>query len=244
MKISEYRKAASQCLKGRRSEAFVVTAICLFVFLTFRSAAMLTAYLVGNMQYFPIIDTGITVLCFLFMTPLITGGFWWFYRTASGEDNSGLLKLYSGFRLNGRAALVYALMWSKGLFSLFPSAICFTAAYILLYGNTGLNGDLAIFVIFQLVMLGILLIIFYLNSLISMVLAPFLFISHPDRNPFGVVRESAKLMKGNKLRFAGLILGYIPIMLPVVTIPFVMPSLIMSAAVFARCVTASADSQL
>lgn len=234
MKISEYRKTAAMCLKGRRCEAFVVTSVCLFVFLTFKAAAALTAYAAGEMKFFPYIDAGITILCFLFMTPLLTGGFWWFFRTACGEDNSCLLKLYSGFRLNGRAILVYALMWSKGFFSLFPSALCFTAAYIFLFGNTGLEGDATLFSVFQLTMLGIVLIGLYFRAIASMALAPFLFISHPDNNPFGVIRKSSKLMKGHKLRFAGLISGYIPAMLPIVTIPFVAPSAAMSAAVFAR----------
>ncbi len=243
MKISEYRKTAGKYLKGRSGEAFVVTAIYLFAFLTFKVVAVLAAYLAGNMKYFPLIDAAITVTGFLFMTPLLTGGFWWFFRTACNEDNSSLLKLYSGFRLNSRAALVYALMWSKGFFSLLPSAVCFTTAYVLFYGNFGLKSDMVLFGSFQLVMLGAALFLLYLNTLASMAPAPFLFISHPDRNPFGVLRKSSRLMKGNKLRFMGLVSGYIPIMLPLVTIPFVMPRAVMAAAVFAKEIIQNSDER-
>lgn len=238
MKISDYRKISGAYLKGRYGEAFVVTAACLFVFLTFKTAEALAIYAISDAKLSRIADAAITILRFIIMTPLITGGIWWFFRTVCGEDNSSLLKLYSGLRLNSRAALLYALMWSKGFFSLFPTAICFTVTYALLYGRIGLNGDVTVFAAFQSAMLGTVLIFLYFNALASMALAPFLFIDRPDSNPFGVIRRSSKLMKGHKLRFFGLLIGYIPVMLPIVTIPFVMPSAVMSAAAFAKDVIA------
>lgn len=233
MKISEYRSIAGTYLKGRYGEAFVVTAICLFVFVAFKAAAA-AFYAFSNTPFSSAAEAVITVICFFVMTPLLTGGFWWFFQTVCGQDNRNLLKLYSGFRLNSRAALLYAIMWVKGFLSLFPSAACFTGAYVVIYGNIGLASNISVFAAFQFFMLGIVLLGLYFSTSASMVLAPFIFISHPDRNPFRVIRSSSKLMKGQKLRFLRLIFVYIPAMLPVVTIPFVMPSAIMSAAVFAR----------
>lgn len=240
MKISEYRSTAGEYLKGRYGEAFVVTAICLFVFVTFKTAAA-AFYAFSNTAFSPAVEAVITVICFFIMTPLLTGGFWWFFQTVCGQDNRNLLKLYSGFRLNRRAAVLYALMWVKGFLSLFPSAACFTGAYVLVYGNTGLESGIALFGAFQLFMLGIALLGLYFSTAVSMIPAPFVFISHPDRNPFGVIRTSSKLMRGQKIRFFRLVLSYIPAMLPVVTIPFVMPSAVMSAAVFAKEVIQKSD---
>lgn len=243
MKISEYRKAAGLYLKGRKCEAFFVTSACLFVFLTFKTASAFIAGAFAGMRISPYFDAGITILSFIFMTPLLTGAFWWFFRIACGEDNNGLLKLYSGFRLNSRAAIIYALMWSKSFFSLVPSAACFTAAYIIFFGNVIIDDSMALFVVFQLDMLGFVLVGLYFRTLASMALAPFLFICYPDRNPFGIIRRSAKLMKGEKLRFVGLLFGYLPIMLPIVTIPFAVPSAAMAAAVFAEDVITRGNTE-
>ena len=83
-------------------------------------------------------------------------------------------------------------------------------------------------------MLGIVLIGLYFSTAASMALAPFMFIGHPDKNPLKVLKESSVCMKGKKLEFIRLILSFVPAMLPVVTIPFVIPSAVMAAAVFAQ----------
>lgn len=237
MKISEYRHIAKKNLKGCYCEAFIVTALCLFVFLSFKAADLLRAYFMSGYSgsiIYALIKMAVALICFLLITPLLTGGFWWFFQTACGEDNRSLLKLYSGFRLNCRAALLYAAMWIKSFFSLFPTAFCWTAAYVLLYGNTGLSESVTVFAAFQLFMLGIVLILLYFRTAASMALAPFMFISHPDKNPLRVLRESSVCMRGKKLEFIKLIFSFVPYMLPVVTIPFVIPSAVMAAAVFAQ----------
>ena len=237
MKISEYRHIARKNLKGCYCEAFIVTALCLFVYLSFKAAELLMAYFwsgYAGSLISGLLKAAVTALCFLLTTPLLTGGFWWFFQTACGEDNRSLLKLYSGFRLNCRAALLYAAMWIKSFFSLFPTAFCWTAAYVLLYGNTGLSESFTVFAAFQFFMLGIFLIGLYFSTAASMALAPFMFIGHPDKNPLKVLKESSVCMKGKKLEFIRLILSFVPAMLPVVTIPFVIPSAVMAAAVFAQ----------
>lgn len=141
MKISEYRHIARKNLKGCYCEAFIVTALCLFVYLSFKAAELLMAYFwsgYAGSLISGLLKAAVTAFCFLLTTPLLTGGFWWFFQTACGEDNRSLLKLYSGFRLNCRAALLYAAMWIKAFFLFFrrPSAgrplmFCFTGIQVL-----------------------------------------------------------------------------------------------------------------
>jgi hypothetical protein len=52
-------------------------------------------------------------------------------------------------------------------------------------------------------------------------------------NVFKILRMSGKKIYGYKLSALKLILTYIPVMLPVVTIPFVLPKAVMSVSVFA-----------
>lgn len=234
MKISEYRRTAGAYLKGRYGEAFVVTAIFLFTFVSIRAAGTILSYFFAGWGASPIVEAAEGVICFSAATPLMTGGFWWFYQTACEKDNRNLLKLYSGVRLNCRAFLLYALMWIKSFLSIFPTAACWTGSYFLIYGKTSLDSAVSLFAAFQLFMIGTAFLMFYFSTAASMALAPFIFISLPARNPFSVIISSSKLMKGKKLQFIKLMSSYIPAMLPVITIPFVMPSAVMSAAVFAK----------
>ena len=234
MNTAECHSRAKLCLKGCYGEAFIVTAICLFVYTVFRAGVLLLGYALGDDAVFAVVEGVLTLLCFAVMTPLLTGGIWWFYQTASGGDNRNLLKLYSGLRLNRRAAILYILMWGKSFLSLFPTALCWAAAYIIFYGESELSAELTLFASFQLIVLGVVLIFVFVSSLLSTVLAPFIFIKRPDTNLLSVIAQSARLMKGRKLEFLKLILKYLPPMLPIVTIPFVMPSAVMTAAVFAK----------
>lgn len=242
MKMSAYRREARTYLKGRYGEAFFVSFVFVFAFAVFRIISAASAYFFGGGTASAAAETVAAVISFFTVTPLITGGLWWFFQTVCGRDNRSILKLYSGFRLNSRAAVLYIMMWLKAFLSLFPSAACFTAAYVFLYGKTGLESNIILFALLQFTMLGLVFLGLFLNALFSMVLSPFIFISHPDMNPFKVIRNSAVLMKGKKLEFLRLISVYLPAMLPVVTIPFVLPRAVMSAAVFAReCLEESAE---
>ena len=234
MNTAECHSRARACLSGRYGEAFIVTAVCIFVFVTFRAAIMLSVNAIGDETFSWFAEGVLTALCFIIITPLLTGGVWWFYQTVSGGDNRSLLKLYSGFRLNRRAALLYIFMWLKGFISLFPTAVCWMAAYILIHGEYDISAEIAVFASFQLMVLGVVLITFFISRMLGTLLAPFIFIKRPDMNPFRVMRQSARLMKGHRLAFVKLTFKYVMLMLPLVTVPFVMPSAVMTAAVFAN----------
>lgn len=234
MNTAECRSRAKLKLKGRYGEAFIVTAVCLFVIFTFRAAIILSVYAIGDDIGSQVAETTLSLICFFIITPLLTGGVWWFYQTASGGDNMSLLKLYSGFRLNRRAALLYIFMWIKGFVSLFPTAFCYAAAYSLIYGEYGLTAEATVFAAFQLAVIGTVLVSVFFNTLLGMTLAPFIFIKRPDMKLFRVMRNSSRLMKGHKLYSMRLLIRYAAFMLPIVTIPFVMPSAAMTAAVFAN----------
>jgi uncharacterized membrane protein len=173
------------------------------------------------------------ITCFAVTVPLLTGGFWWYLQTALGEDNGNILKIYSGIRLNTRAAAVYGLMWIRGFASLIPTAVCWSAAWELLnIACRQENHDIMIFGAFQLGTAGFFLLLLWIYNGAATVAAPFLFIRHPDAGAFRTIKNSAALMKGRKTQFIKLMLCYIPAMIPLVTIPFVLPRAVMAAAVF------------
>ena len=67
MKISEYRHIARKNLKGCYCEAFIVTALCLFVYLSFKAAELLMAYFwsgYAGSLISGLLKAAVTALCF------------------------------------------------------------------------------------------------------------------------------------------------------------------------------------
>lgn len=110
------------------------------------------------------------------MSPLITGGLWWFYQTVSGGDNRSILKLYTGFKLNMRAAFLYGIMWILSMISLLPSGFCWLFAYKLFHAVPDFSNQAVIlFAVLQLFMAGVFLLGLYLKCLLTFILSPFIF---------------------------------------------------------------------
>ncbi len=247
MTTSECRKKAKEVLKGRYSESFFVVMVFLVAYLIYKlldifkvgavlynnSADTLALYKTGNISDI-FIKYLFCIASFAVMTPLITGGLWWFYQTANRCDNKSILKLYTGFRLNIRSGILYGIMWLIGMLSLIPSGICFGGAgYIFSIAAEYKNQALILFIALQVFMAGIFFLGLYLKCISTIILAPFIFIKNPDKNPFKILSVARKKIYGSKLECIKLIMTYIPPMLLIVTIPFVLPKAVMSVSVFA-----------
>lgn len=247
MSSAACRQRANEILKGKYAEGFFVVSVCIVVYLIFKVFDIAGAGVIlynNNVNVYQlfcsdniaeiVIKVLRYILCFIIMSPLITGGLWWFYQTAAGEDNRSILKLYTGFRLNMRAARLYGLMWIISMLSLLPSGICWMLAYRLFCAISDFNSQgIVLFAVLQLFMAGIVLLSLYIKSMLTMILSPFIFIKHPDMSAFKVLKISGKKMYGAKLELLKMIIAYIPAMLPAVTIPFVLPKAVMAVSVFA-----------
>lgn len=242
----ECRKKARNILKGRYAEGFFVVMICIAVYFIFKllDIAKILIMLYNNIEISELYETADIlyiplkyisgIVLFIIMTPLVTGGLWWFYQMAGGNDNRNILKLYTGFKLNFRASLVYILMWGITFLSLLPSVSCLAAAfYFFEIVPVFHNQALVLFICIQLFAAGIFLTGLYLKAVCTVILSPFIFLKNPDMNAFSIINSSRKKIYGYKLECLKLIMTYIPAMLPIVTIPFVLPKAIMSFSVFA-----------
>ncbi len=247
MSTYECRKKAKSVLKGKYAESFFVVMVCIVVYLIFKISDLVK---IAVMLYNNDISVSVLfrtaglsdlilkylsgIIVFAVMTPLLTGGLWWFYQTACGEDNRSILKLYTGFKLNIRAAVLYAVMWLVTLLSLLPTGICWAVSVHLFSVVTEFrNQSVVLFVCLQLFMAGVFLLGLYLKAVCTIILSPFVFLKNPDMNVFRILNTSRKKIYGSKLEALKLILTYIPAMLPIVTIPFVLPKAVMSVSVFA-----------
>lgn len=247
MTTVEYRKKAGIILKKHYSEGIFVVMIFITVyvlmkifdiaqigFILYNNNWNTTELFKSSAVWELVLKIISAVISFVILTPLVTGGLWWFYQTAAGNDNMNILKLYTGFKLNLRAAFLYMIMWFLSLLSFLPAGICWAAAaYVFNTVYEYTDQAVVIFVAFQLFMAGIFLVGLYLKCIMSMILAPFIFIDHPDMNIFKILNKSRKIIYGAKLECLKLILTYIPAMLPIVTIPFVLPRAVMALSVLA-----------
>ncbi|MBQ8435241.1 MAG: hypothetical protein IJX24_04455 [Oscillospiraceae bacterium] len=247
MSTYECRKKAKSVLKGCYSEGVFVVMVYIVMYLIFKLSDIAKIAVILYNSNINISELFVTsdissmlikyisaIIVFVVMTPLLTGGLWWFYQTACGSDNKNILKLYTGVRLNIRAAALYALIWFIMLLSLIPTGVCWSAAAFLLESVSEYhNHAIVLFICLQLFMAGVFLLGLYLKAVTGTILAPFIFIRNPDMNAFKILALSGKKIYGSKLECLKLIMTYIPAMLPIVTIPFVLPKLLMSLAVFA-----------
>ena len=146
MNTSSYRHKAKEILKGRYGEGFFVVSVCIVAYLIFKAFDIAGAGIIlynNNADVSGLFRSGSIaeillkiiryIICFIVMSPLITGGLWWFYQTVSGGDNRSILKLYTGFKLNMRAAFLYGIMWILSMISLLPSGFCWLFAYKLFH---------------------------------------------------------------------------------------------------------------
>ena len=246
MTSSQCRKQAKERLKGSYSEGFFVTAIVLAAFIIFKIADTVQSAVIlynngGNAESLFVsrgiwdftMKAALSFLCFVLTSPLITGGVWWYFQTARGGDNRSILKLYTGFKLNVRAIRLYMSIWFLSMLSLLPSGICFAGAYELFsYLPKAEDQPFMLFITIQVFVLGIALLGLYLRCVTALLPAPFIFISQPDRGVFSVLKMSSNIMRGSKTEALKLILIYIVMMLPIVTVPFVLPKAVMSLSVF------------
>lgn len=248
MTTSEYRKKAGMILKKHYSEGVFVVMIFLivYIFINIWDAAQIAFILYNNNSdtsglfssgsiWEAILKVLSAMLSLAVLTPILTGGLWWFYQTACGNDNMNILKLYTGFKLNLRALLLYAVMWVLSMLSLLPTGICWSAAsYLFNTVSQYTNQAVVLFIVLQIFMLGVFLIGLYIKCILSMIFAPFVFINHPDMNIFKIIHKSRKIIYGSKLECLKLILTYIPAMLPIITIPFILPRTVMAMSVMAQ----------
>ena len=89
----------------------------------------------------------------------------------------------------------------------------------------------------ELIILSIAFLAFHIRVTLGLILTPYIFIRHPMDNPFSIIGISFRLMRGNKIQALKLLLSYIvylPLMALIVTIPLIIPNIMMSVTVFAE----------
>lgn len=127
---------------------------------------------------------------------------------------------------------ICALLCSKaaGIIFAVPAAFFGTVTFSLVSGGISGNSPSQLFMAVHAAVMTISSAVLWIWAKLAMLTIPFLMVYFPDRSIPRLVRDSLIFMKGRRMTLIRLFLRKLPAMLPVVTIPLVLPGLYTSAA--------------
>ncbi len=181
--------------------------------------------LLGGLPQWALFTVLWELFAFCILTPVKCGVCSWMtdlLGLASGSDNLFFRSPYSYFRgilFFAGAALCRMLMLIPFVMSAGAAVFCFQQS--LQETDGGWYLFLAVQGICAAVWMGLL----YLRYCAGTAAVPFLYLDAPEGSPFRAVRQSLQLLDGCLGIIWRIVLRYLPLMLPVVTIPFLLPYL-------------------
>ncbi len=117
--------------------------------------------------------------------------------------------------------------------ALAPAGIAGILAYFALQKSTAVTeSGILLFCAVQAMTIFIWTILFCIRFTVGMLAVPFLYLENPEISVFHAVRQSEKMLAGHHKRLFALLLGYLPLALPIVTIPFVLPKIMTDVILF------------
>lgn len=169
-----------------------------------------------------------TVLRYLTTAPLIYATAYWFLQLC-GEDKKkrkiSLSRIILSPRIYRRS--LAALLCSKavGFLFLIPAAFFGVTAYDLVFGSLGQMENIRLLMAVHAVVMTLISMGLWIWARLAVLATPFLLIQFPDRSVFRIVRDSFRFMKGRRSTILKILAMYVPPMLLLVTVPFLLPKL-------------------
>ncbi len=132
-----------------------------------------------------------------------------------------------------RAVWYFACVELLRLSVLLPVVLGLAGAGFFLHRSVGLaEGGIQLFLAAQCLCLAFAGLLYYLRFLLETAAVPFFWLEHPDISPIRAVRQSRAMLHGVRFHLLLHLLCCIPAVLPLVTIPFVMPHFMVSGTLF------------
>lgn len=173
------------------------------------------------------------ILRYLATAPLIYACVYWFAELCSDNSEHSTTQLSNiilNKKLYGRS--LTALIFSKviGFAFLIPTAFFGATAISLVQSSVGNSADARLFMAMHASVMTLASVVLWIWAKIAMITLPFLLIKFPKRSVFSCIRDSFSFVRGRRSIIVKLFLLYVPLMLPVVTIPWILPKLFSSVA--------------
>lgn len=216
MKAKEIKITARGQLKGRIWQSFMVVLLTLSLFLFMRLLEAVTRYsfkipVALSLEPKNLILTAIwLILTLLVISPMTIGYKKYFLSIAVvGKGRAlSLFDFFASFKKYSKTIITKALVFIR-LFVI--TVILIAPAIFTLYLGLQSWDNLALGILFQLLgtFLIMIAVVFIIKAFLSMFLVPYLLVIEGQKNPFKLIKQSALLMKGNRLRVLYLLLSFI-----------------------------------
>ncbi len=191
------------------------------------------ALLLGSVPLWVLIAALWAVLRFCILLPIRCGTWSWF------TGRSGLARaqerpvFFRNFRSYMQGVRYFSCIWLFRLGAALPCALGLLGADHAFRAGIGQpEGILELFLTAQCLCLAAAGAVYYADFCIGAAAVPFLFTEHPDGSPIAELRRSRSILRGHHAQLLRLLIGYLPAALPAVTIPFLLPRLMMEYTLF------------
>ncbi len=173
------------------------------------------------------------LLRFCVMTPVrCAGASYITVRLGLADDNAA--KVFFPDTLSYiRGLYFFACMSVCRFLTLLPCMAGFSGAHLCFSaGAAEADSGVLLFAAAQCLCLGIAGAVHYCKYCIETAAVPFLYLAEPQISPFTAISRSRHMLDGHRAELLVLVLGYVPLALPVVTIPFLLPYMMTNYVLF------------
>ncbi|MEE5992573.1 MAG: hypothetical protein V3G42_04965 [Oscillospiraceae bacterium] len=244
MFFRELHEFSRHSLKGHYLGAFRTAVLCPIVetvtgivplilgaILIARKSMTPKALLMGNHTMWVIFGILWGILSFSALLPIRCGVWSWFTALLGMEKQKRKYFATTGefFHAMYFFGMIALLRW----LILTPCAVAGILAYFALQRSIAVTeSGILLFIAIQAMMLLFWTMVFWVRFTIGLLAVPFLYLENPEISVFRAVRKSEKMLAGHHKKLFALLLGYLPLALPIVTIPFILPKIMTEVILF------------
>lgn len=241
MKIRKLIRYSDNLLKGRMTKAALVSLLPVSAELIFRlaeaAAYSLLLYFgdvspLGLFTGESLLQQLAAVICtvwrWLTSAPLIYASAYRFSGFCCDGFDRNISELLLDRRIYRRS--LAALLWTKlaGFLMLVPVFLFGAAAYWL--ASQG-EGSISVLMTVHAAVMTVISAFLWLRAKLAMLAVPFIMVHFTEKSAFEAVRYSLRLMRGRRGALLRLLAVYLPPMLTIIAVPFLLPRLFSAAAV-------------
>ncbi len=244
MFFRELHEFSRNSLKGHYSGAFRTALLCPFMelitgivplilgaVLIARGTMTPKGILMGSHAMWALFGVLWGILSFSILLPIRCGVGSWFTALLGMEKQKRKYFATAGEFFH--AVYFFGMVSFMKWLLLTPASVAGILAYFALQKSIAVTeSGILLFGAVQAVTVFIWTILFCIRFTVGLSAVPFLYLENPEISVFHAVKQSERMLAGHHGKLFLLILRYVPIMLPIVTIPFVLPNIMTDIILF------------
>lgn len=248
MKLRQLTQFSDKLLKGKRTLAFLIalmpvgaellfrlteTAVC-SVILYYTGMKPLGLFTGENLVQ-QLTSLACTALRLMTLAPLSYATALWFSRLCDGDTGRKSLRLTRVIlspKIYGRSFTALLISKAVSFVFLIPATLFGGITFTLISESLSGSGELRLMITVHATVMTLFSLFLWLRAKLTLIAVPFLLVRFPQRGALRVTRDAFRFMQGRRITLIKILLRYVPMMLPIVTIPVLLPKLFTAAALY------------